>query len=136
MYASGWGTRGILTPGQQDQIGATPKKRELLIAAGLWDDLKEGSIGIHDWDEHNDKRDDKRERDRERMREKRRQEREQSRDIPATVARQSRDKSDDRPGVKSEGSEGSEGKALGLFNSPAGDSTVADMIERSLKAVG
>lgn len=68
-YASGMGTRGRLTVGQQKLVGATSKTRRELIKAGLWDVNGDGkTITIHDWHEHNQKRDERKARDRERKR--------------------------------------------------------------------
>lgn len=66
-YCSGFGTRGVLTPGQQKTIGSDARARRDLVAAGLWDEV-EGGIYVHDWDEHNGKRDERRAADRERKR--------------------------------------------------------------------
>ena len=66
-YSSGFGTRGVLTAGQQRTIGADARVRRELIAAGLWDETDDGVV-IHDWDEHNAKRDARRAADRERKR--------------------------------------------------------------------
>jgi hypothetical protein len=66
-YSSGFGTAGVLSNGQLAQIGATPKERRELVAAGLWHDLEDG-IQIHDWDEHNSSRDERKAKDRERKR--------------------------------------------------------------------
>jgi hypothetical protein len=66
-YSSGFGTRGLLTPGQQRTIGADTRVRRELVAAGLWDETTEGVL-IHDWDDHNGKRDARRAADRERKR--------------------------------------------------------------------
>lgn len=67
-YSSGMSTHGILDPGQQRLVGAQPRHRRELIAAGVWDDLGDGRVIIHDWDEHNGKRDERRAADRERKR--------------------------------------------------------------------
>lgn len=66
-YSSGLELRGHLINEQQQQIGVTPKVRQELLAAGLWDPNGNGIV-IHDWDEHNSKRDDRKERERERKR--------------------------------------------------------------------
>ena len=69
-YSGGMGTRGVLTPGSQATIGATPSVRRELVAAGWWDENGDGrTVHIHDWQEHNGKRDEKRAKDRERLRE-------------------------------------------------------------------
>lgn len=65
-YSTGFGTRGVLTPGQQRTIGSDARSRRELVAAELWDDLEDGSVAIHNWDEHNGKRDARRAADRER----------------------------------------------------------------------
>lgn len=70
-YSSGFNCRGALTAGQQKVIGSTPKLRRELIAARLWEDKGGGSIEIHDWKEHNERRDNRREADRERKRQER-----------------------------------------------------------------
>jgi hypothetical protein len=67
-FSSGMGTKGVLTVEQQQLVRSTRAARSELIAAGLWDELDNGVIRIHDWDEHNSKRDERRERDRERKR--------------------------------------------------------------------
>lgn len=67
-YASGFATRGRLTPSHQRLVGATKAVRRDLVAAGLWRERDEGVIEINDWDEHNGARDAKREADRERQR--------------------------------------------------------------------
>lgn len=71
-YASGFGTKGVLTAGQLKAIECTPRDRELLIRVGLWEDASadgnDGAIRIHDWDDHNGKSDAKREADRKRKR--------------------------------------------------------------------
>jgi hypothetical protein len=73
MYASGFGTRGVLTRGQQEQIGSTPAVRKQLVAARLWDMNGDGeTIHVHDWDDYNGKRDERRRKDRERKRNERR----------------------------------------------------------------
>lgn len=66
-FSAGMGTGGVLTREQQKLVGAKPKVRQELVAAGLWDDRGE-TIYVHDWDEHNGKRDARRVADRERKR--------------------------------------------------------------------
>lgn len=66
-YSCGFGTRGVLTAGQQRTIGCDAKARRELVGAGLWDIHVDG-VCIHDWDEHNGKRDARRAADRERKR--------------------------------------------------------------------
>jgi len=69
-YAGGLQTKGKLTAAQQATIGANPKVRAELVAAGWWDLNGDGStVLIHDWDDHNGQRDRRREKDRERLRE-------------------------------------------------------------------
>lgn len=70
-YSSGFSTKGVLTDSQLRAVSSTPKARRELVSAGLWDDLGNGSIKIHDWDEHNGKRDERRAADRERKRRER-----------------------------------------------------------------
>lgn len=71
-YSSGFGTRGVLTHGQQRRIGATPKVRRQLLEFGLWEQHgDDGSIHIHDWEDHNSTRDERREKDRQRKRRER-----------------------------------------------------------------
>ena len=66
-YSSGMSTRGYIDVHQQRLIGCTPKTRDELVTAGVWDWQNNGdTIRIHDWDDHNGKRDERRERDRER----------------------------------------------------------------------
>lgn len=96
-YSSGFGTRGLLSPGQQQQIGATANTRKRLIEIGLWDEMPAGHIRIHDWDEHNDKRDERRAKDRERKREQRARERRTS---PAASAGRHADSPQGRRALK------------------------------------
>lgn len=70
-YSSGMLTRGHLTDAQQKLVGATPKIREELLGAGLWD-LNGDGVVIHEWEEKNGRRDDRRERERRRKQEARR----------------------------------------------------------------
>lgn len=56
-YSSGFGLYGILDKGQLRALGATPRTKEALIVAGLWEDAGDGRIEIHDWAEHNEQRD-------------------------------------------------------------------------------
>jgi hypothetical protein len=81
-YSSGFDTNGLLTVGQQRQIGATSKTRRELVAASLWDDIDGKGVRVHDWHEHNAKRDEKRRQDRER---KRRQREREAGDVTRTV---------------------------------------------------
>jgi hypothetical protein len=111
-YSSGFGTKGRLTLEQQRLVGAGPGVRRELIAAGLWDELEDGWIVIHDWQDYNDRRDAKRERDRLRMRDKRS---DKSRDSRATEHATSWTES------RGEGSEGSEVKRTALKAVPADD---------------
>ncbi len=67
-YSAGMSTGGVLTPAQQRLVGSTPKVRQSLFDARVWDELAGGAVGIHDWDEHNGKRDARRAADRERKR--------------------------------------------------------------------
>jgi hypothetical protein len=67
-YSTGFATRGVLTSGQQTAIGSTPKIRQELVAAGLWEQAVDNAILIHDWADHNSKRDDRRAADRARKR--------------------------------------------------------------------
>lgn len=76
-YSSGFTTRGVLTVGQQKQIRATPRAKKELIFSQLWDELDDGAVRIHDWDNHNGKRDERRDADRERKRSARAKEREE-----------------------------------------------------------
>ena len=86
-YSSGMNTRGMLTSAQvalvcpQDGPQDSPRevlrtkcvesmKRELFDSL-LWDELTNGSIKVHDWDDHNSKRDERKEKDRLRKREER-----------------------------------------------------------------
>lgn len=104
-YSSGFGTRGVLTAGQQRTIGADTKSRRELVASGLWDET-DGGVCIHDWDAHNGKRDARRAADRERKKASR---------SSGTSAGQSAGRSAGQKCVDgSEGSDGSEVKALGL----------------------
>jgi hypothetical protein len=69
-YATGFGTRGILTAGAQKAVGSDTKAVRELVAAGLW--TQHGTdVHYHDWDDHNGKRDDRRDRERQRKREAR-----------------------------------------------------------------
>lgn len=68
LYSSGMELRGVLTDAHQRLIGATPKIRDELLVAGLWDGLVDGSVEIHDWEAHNGKRDDRKIKERERKR--------------------------------------------------------------------
>lgn len=81
-YASGFHTEGVLTAGQLKAIECTQKDRQLLVAAGLWEDASTdanvGAIRIHDWKDHNGKRDEKRRADRLRKRAARAKEAEMS----------------------------------------------------------
>ena len=80
-YASGFGTRGKLTPEQQRKIGVSRVTSEELLCHGLW---IEGNnfITIRDWEEHNGVRDRKREQDRIRKRKQREREKDVTRDNP------------------------------------------------------
>jgi hypothetical protein len=83
-YSSGFGTRGHLTSGQLQTIGAKPSIQTELVKVGLWEREASG-VYIHDWDEHNGKRDERRARDRERKRLKRSQEHGIPQDSPQDV---------------------------------------------------
>lgn len=67
-YSSGMSTHGNISEAQQRLVGATPKVRDELVAAGLWDANGSADVRIHDWDAHNGKRDARRAADRERKR--------------------------------------------------------------------
>lgn len=99
-YSSGFGLRGRLESQHQSVIRATPRIRAELVKAFLWEEVDEGAVLIHDWDDHNDKRDAKRAADRERKRKQRDKERDiqrdRGRDMGVTNQR-------DRRGLKSEG---------------------------------
>jgi len=70
-YSTGFSTHGRLTPGQQKKVDSDARIRRELVAAGLWDEIEDGAVLIHDWDEHNSKRDARREADRKRKRDSR-----------------------------------------------------------------
>ena len=70
-YSSGFHLKGRLEQQHQRVIQATPKVRAELIRVGLWEELDDGAVLIHDWAEHNDKRDAKRAADRDRKRKQR-----------------------------------------------------------------
>lgn len=118
-YASGFGTGGLLTAGQLKAIECTQTDRRLLINAGLWEDAGDGSIRIHDWDEHNSKSDEKRLQDRERKRKQRQREadmsRGQERDIQRDVTR-------DVPRARG----GGRPRDDGMTNEEGPDTTAAD----------
>lgn len=67
-YSSGMGTSGVLSVAQQKLVGVSNSSKKQLIHMGLWDELSDGAVRIHDWDEHNGKRDERRRKDRERKR--------------------------------------------------------------------
>lgn len=67
-YSSGMETGGVLTPGQQKLIGSSTQARQELVGAGLWDQLDENFVEIHDWSAHNSRRDERKREARERMR--------------------------------------------------------------------
>jgi len=68
-YSSGMATGGTLTLAMQKAVGANRKTAAELVDAGLWDtNGSNGTVHIHDWDEHNGRRDKRREQDRERQR--------------------------------------------------------------------
>lgn len=102
-YSSGFSTAGVLTSAQQGLVGATARQRAELIGAGLWDELEQGSVLIHDWDEHNGKRDARRAAERERMRRTRSEQRARS------SANNNANKPANRRVLTGDGSEGSEG---------------------------
>lgn len=95
-YSSGFATKGALSRGQQQTIGTTKKTLVELVQAGLWEPLEDGSVQIHDWDEHNSKRDERRAKDRERKR----RERTQARMSEGQSAGQTADKRSDRRALK------------------------------------
>jgi hypothetical protein len=97
-YSSGFSTAGVLTVAQQRLVGATTRQRTELVTAGLWDELEQGAVRIHDWDEHNGKRDARRAAERERMRRTRGEQR----------ANSSANKHANRGVLTGDGSEGSE----------------------------
>lgn len=112
-YSAGFQLRGTLAPGHQAAIGSTPKVRNELIAYGLWTDGDKGSVEIHDWAAHNDRRDAERAANRERKRRQRLRDTPVTNGVTSTVTH----------GVTrtvtahcegSEGSEGSDIEALGL----------------------
>lgn len=114
-YASGMGTRGVLTAAQQRILTSSSVVRAALVEGGLWEPLDDGSVTIHDWDNHNGKRDDRRERDRERKRAARAVEKNGSpqdspRDGPQETQRTSRGQNGGPARV--EGSEGSDGSEV------------------------
>lgn len=92
-YSSGFGVGGRLELEHQRLIGASSRVRGELVNAGLWDDMGEGAVLIHDWSEHNDKRDARRAAARDRKRKQRDKERDSTRDIE-------RDEQRDRNAVK------------------------------------
>jgi hypothetical protein len=115
-YSVGFGTKGHLTREQQKLVGGVGGVRRELIAAGLWDELPDGSIVVHDWDDYNDRRDAKRKRDRDRIAAKRAAEKsDMSRDSRATVAPEV------APVSRGDSSEGSEVKRTALKAVPADD---------------
>jgi hypothetical protein len=67
-YSSGMGTQGRLDESQMKLVGAKKRDVKELIFAQLWDENADGSVTVHDWDEHNSKRDERRQADRERKR--------------------------------------------------------------------
>jgi hypothetical protein len=68
-YCSGMSTGGVLSSGQQTLLGSTSKVKQELLEAGLWDHVgPNGTVKIHDWEDHNSKRDERRRKDRERKR--------------------------------------------------------------------
>lgn len=101
-YCSMHGTGGQLDAAIR--VHRIPKTivREL-VRAGVWDEEDDGTIWVHDWQEHNDKRDATREEKREQARERQRRHREKvrkardalnvTRDCHANVTRDKRDKS-------------------------------------------
>lgn len=110
-YASGMGTRGILTVAQQRILTSSSVVRTALVEAGLWEPLSDESVSIHDWDDHNGKRDDRRAKDRERKRAARAVDKGGSpQDSPQDKARTSRGQSGGPARV--EGSEGSDGSEV------------------------
>ena len=108
-YSTGFGCQGTLTIGQQRTIGMQPKVKRELLTAGLWDELPEQAIYIHDWHLHNSKRDARRKYDKERKRAARAAESQGA--SLGLSAGQSADCPEERPRVRpgAEGSEGSEG---------------------------
>jgi hypothetical protein len=71
-YSSGMSTAGKLDRSIQRMLGATSRTRAELVDAGLWvPNGAEGTVTIHDWEEHNGLRDRRREKDRKRKREAR-----------------------------------------------------------------
>lgn len=115
-YCAGFGTGGVLTSAQQKAIGVTPKAKLELVSSQLWDEnfpgktaADNGSVRIHDWDDHNGKRDERRAADKERKRTARAKEREQRpqdrtrtklRTAEAASAGQGPDKTSDRRTLK------------------------------------
>ncbi len=96
-YSAGFGTKGRLEDVHQKLIGTTEKAKRELVSIGLWHDVENGAVLIHDWDEHNDKRDAKRASDRERKRRQRDKERDTSRNVTRDSQR---DIERDRRGLK------------------------------------
>ena len=66
-YSSGMSTNGRINGPTQKLVGAPPRIRAELVAAGLWDLNGDGTtIHIHDWQEHNGNREAKKQADRDR----------------------------------------------------------------------
>lgn len=109
-YSSGFSTGGKLDQQHQRLLGARTKQRQELLATGLWEDSgdDDGSVLIHDWSEHNEKRDKRKADDRERKRRVRAIERGLSGGQDADT---SADTTEDRRTLKSEGVKG-ESKSL------------------------
>lgn len=85
-YSSGFGTGGRLSQREQKLIGSTPKVRDELVAAGLWE-RDNGVVMIHDWDDHNGSREESAERRREKARERQRRYRDKQRSVTRDVTR-------------------------------------------------
>lgn len=149
-YSTGFGTRGVLSVGQQKRIGSNARIRSALIAAELWDELPDDAVSVHDWDVHNSKRDARRAADRERKKRERAGQKDGQSTGTSTGASagQSTGRSDGTSTVsaRAEGSEGSEGSerpravtesrpaALAVVetNGP-GNEEIGETIEQSLK---
>lgn len=72
------------------KVARVPKRttREL-VKAGLWDEEDDGTVWVHDWQEHNEKRDTAADERRAQARERQRRHREKVRGIPRDVTRDS-----------------------------------------------
>lgn len=131
-YSAGFGCRGVLTVGQQKQIGSNAKVKRELLVAGLWDALEAGAVAISGWDEHNGKRDDRRVKERDRLRAKRKLERDAERNSTQLVRATERATDADARCVEgSEGSEGIEGSAV--YSAPIEIEEPGTIIDLALK---